>query len=178
MNVLSATHLITRLVGRRMVNWRMVHRGGAFFFAGMIFAVAKHDLGSLRGCVGGGNLRVAVVGSDQLVVRLGLELEAGNDDLELGIGQRLLQVDNEVSHLGVLGILRYRDLDGVRIGGNDHSRHLGFLVLQQGPELVGIFLGADGQNRFLVGEGQRIQIGRGGNQIVNLLGRDSWRGRY
>src|SRR5205085_5678503 len=45
----------------------------------------------------------------------------------------------------------------------------GFLVFEQSPEFVGVFLGAERQDSFLIGERQGVEIGRAGEEVMNLL---------
>src|SRR4051812_44294886 len=73
-------------------------RGGGFLLLGDVVAVAQDDNCGLRGGGRGGSLGVAVVGTDQLSAAGGLEFKPWLDDLELGFGERLLHVDDEVGY--------------------------------------------------------------------------------
>src|ERR1035437_9122735 len=102
------------------------------------FSVAQDDLRGRGRGVRGWNHRKGVIGSHQRGCRWNLVPEASRWDFLLF--QWLLHVDDKVGHLGILGILGYGDLDHRGIGVNDDSRNRRDLILQHGPELVGVFL--------------------------------------
>ncbi len=65
----------------------------------------KHDLRGLRRSGRSRNLRIRVVYAVQLSFSLGMISEDGAGSRNLFFRQRLLQIDDEVGSVGILGVL-------------------------------------------------------------------------
>ena len=128
--------------------------------------------GNLRaggGCRGGWNLRVGIVGAVQFRTPILHQLQLRTNRRNILVRNRFLHVDNEVGRLGVLGVLRHSNLDLVGIGFDHDARDRRLLALKKSPELVSVFLAANGEHGFLIGQREGIQVRRGRQQVVDLF---------
>ncbi len=169
--------LVFRALASLLVHGRMMHR--SLLLLRLHKRVFQHDFRSLRSSsdsrcgvcgwlgVGRRNLRIRVVGAVQL--GRGLSLEFKPDRRNFTILQRLLQIDDEVSNLGILGVLSYSDLDLRSCRRNHDSRNRRLFALKQTPQFIRVLFGAECEDGLLIGERERGQVRSGHNKIVNLL---------